>query len=138
MIKQLFLKNIESINSLTQLLNPTISKQEINARQEQMFAYPTYSCYGYYKENNLIALFSLWKTTRIYSGKQLEIDNFIVHPNYQSKGIGNTCLNFIENLAKDTNCLSVELNTYKENVRSHQFYERNGYCFAGKHYLKKK
>ena len=107
------------------------------ARQLDMFELETYRCFGIVKNNQLIAVSSGWLTIRLYSGKQLEIDNVIVNPSVQSTGIGAQFLNEIETWATKNGCDTIELNTYVENSRSHKFYFNMGYEILGFHFQKK-
>ncbi len=77
-----------------------------------------------------------WLTTRLYSGKQLELDNVAVIEQYRSSGYGSKLLEYIEAWALNQNCLTVELNAYVSNSRSHKFYYNQGYNILGFHFQK--
>ncbi len=135
--KELSIDHLDLIQPLTQQLNPNKSAEELKHLQKCMFDLPRYKCFGLFEGEKLIALSSCWLTIKLYSGKQLELDNVIVDGKYQSKGIGNILLNHIENWAKSIDCESVELNTYVTNIRSHKFYYNQGYQISGYHFHKK-
>ena len=78
-----------------------------------------------------------WLTVRIYSGKQLEIDNVIIDSAYQSQSFGEQFIQLIEVWAKDNNCETIELNAYVENKRAHKFYFKHEYSILGYHFQKK-
>ena len=129
--------DLKQITALTKVLNPNLSVSVLAARQLDMFELETYRCFGIVKNNQLIAVSSGWLTIRLYSGKQLEIDNVIVNPSVQSTGIGAQFLNEIETWATKNGCDTIELNTYVENSRSHKFYFNMGYEILGFHFQKK-
>lgn len=83
-----------------------------------------------------MAITSGWLTTRFYSGKQLEVDNVIVHKDYRSKGYGALLLGYIDKWAEENDCLTVELNTYVTNSPSHKFYFNQGHTIVGYHFQK--
>jgi len=134
--KILSLNDVDEVISLGCELNPTIPESTIRNRLIEMFSYPNYYCFGAFSHANLIAITSGWITTRFYSGKQLEIDNVIVNKDMQSKGIGKELLSYIENWAIENGCLTIELNTYVTNNRSHKFYFNQGFKLLGFHFQK--
>lgn len=136
-IQQLQQSNIADILPLVTLLNPSISKETLQSRQVEMFSYPTYTCFGCFHNDTLIGLMSCWKSTKLYSGPQIEIDNVIIDPNIRSKGIGQYFLEWIEQWCKEQGCESIELNTYVTNSKSHKFYFKHGYQILGYHFVKR-
>ena len=69
-------------------------------------------------------------------GKQLEVDHFILDPDFRSLGIGTILLHYIETWAKNQECITLELNAYVGNSRGHKFYFQNGYKILGFHFQK--
>lgn len=136
MIKILSIKELSLILDLAKQLNPTISEDILKQRQEEMFKIKNYYCFGFYNEGSLVGISSGWLTVRLYSGKQLEIDNVIMDSSIQSKGLGSQFLNEIETWALTNNCETIELNTYVQNSRSHKFYFNKGYKILGFHFQK--
>ena len=135
-IKEMSNNDLEQIIPLISQLNPTMDLELVKERLLMMFEISTYTCFGFFKEDTIVGLCSSWLTVRMYSGKQLEIDNVIVDANYQSQGLGQQFLKLVEEWAIDHDCLSVELNAYLRNVRGHKFYHNHGYGILGFHYQK--
>lgn len=127
---------LEELLLLTSNLNPETDLETLRERQMEMFKFENYRCFGLFENEALLAVSSGWITVRLYSGKQLEVDNVIVNPLIQSKGLGSTLLKLIENWAKENDCKTVELNTYTQNSRSHKFYFNQGYQILGFHFQK--
>lgn len=136
-IKLLSVNDVDDIIVLTQQLNPEMDIEVLKSRQKDMFSYENHYCFGCYSDGVLVGVFSGWLTVRLYSGKQLELDNVIIDQSIQSKGFGKQMLDWAENWAKEQGCLSVELNTYVHNSRSHKFYFNQGYSILGYHFVKK-
>ncbi len=134
-VAQLHIDAIDQITELTQVLNPNKSSALLKQRQRAMFDFENYYCFGLYEAEKLIGVASGWLTVRLYSGKQLEVDNVIVQPSGQ--GCGTYFLQQIEQWAEAEACCTVELNTYVENRRSHKFYFKEGYKILGFHFQKK-
>lgn len=129
-------EDINEIAVLGQQLNPKLTFEEVQALQEEMFDFPTYKCFGVFLDEKLIGISSGWLTIRLYSGKQLEVDNVFIDDNIQSKGYGKIFFGFIEKWAKENGCKTMELNTYVQNTRSHKFYYNSGYSILGFHFWK--
>lgn len=127
---------ISEISELGLQLNPKLTLKEIENFQKEMFQFSNYSCFGLFLEEKLIGISSGWLTVRLYSGKQLEVDNVIINQNIQSKGYGKTFFQFIEKWAQEKGCKTIELNTYVQNSRSHKFYCNIGYSILGFHFWK--
>ncbi len=136
-MKELKRNDIDKLIPFGQLLNPDFEEQLIRQRFNDIFNHDNYHCFGYYYNETLIAIMGGWLTTRLYSGQQLEVDNFMVLPDHRSTGIGSKFLTEVENWAKNKGCLSVELNAYASNLAGHRFYTRNGYKQPGVHFIKK-
>ena len=127
---------INEIVVLGQQLNPKLTLEEVQAYQQEMFQFPSYNCFGLFVGEKLIGISSGWITVRLYSGKQLEVDNVIIDNNIQSKGYGKKFFELIENWAKENGCKTIELNTYVQNSRSHKFYYNLGFSILGFHFWK--
>lgn len=128
--------NIPEISMLGQQLNPTLTIEQTQNYLKEMFDLSTYRCFGLYQDQTLIGICGGWITVRLYSGKQLEIDHFIVDPALQSNGLGKLFLEFIEEWASQNGCKTIELNTYVQNSKSHKFYFNSGFSILGFHFWK--
>ena len=137
MIKKLDISHIEKIVEFLPHLNPGMSLEIMRERQVEMLKLDNYTCFGYFENDELTAICSCWHLVKIYSGKQIEVDNFITKPNLQSKGIGKYFLSYIEDYARKNGYESVELNTLVSNDKSHKFYFNEGYRILGYHFEKK-
>ncbi len=135
-VKLLDKEALDDIVSLTQHLNPDKEISVLKERHLEMFTFANYQCFGLYEKEHLLGVCSSWITVRLYSGKQLEVDNVIINPEIHSKGYGSIFLTHIENWAREQGCESVELNTYVQNSKSHKFYFRQGYIILGYHFQK--
>ncbi len=130
-------KDIPEISILGQQLNPQLSLEQIQGYLQEMFQFSTYNCFGLYQNQKLVGISSGWITIRLYSAKQLEVDNVIIDNTLQSRGLGKFFFEFIENWAKQNGCKTIELNTYTQNSKSHKFYFNLGYSIIGFHFQKR-
>ncbi len=135
-LKILVRENLDEILKLTQQLNPDIPISKLKERQLKMFEFENYKCFGLFDGKQLVGLSSGWITVKLYSGKQLEVDNVVVDNTIQSKGLGSVMMKEIELWVKENDCETIELNTYIQNDRSHKFYFNQGYKILGFHFQK--
>ncbi len=78
-----------------------------------------------------------WIATKLYCGRYLEIDNFVVDKNHRSIGIGEKMMNYLDRIARENHCDVMMLDAYRENIRAHAFYERCSFRAKGFHFIKK-
>ena len=83
-----------------------------------------------------VGLSGLWSGTKLWSGKYLEIDNFIVHPEHRKKGIGKMMTDYVDAKAKELGCTMIVLDAFTGNYTAHRFYYNQGYVPKGFHFLK--
>ncbi|NGY36655.1 GNAT family N-acetyltransferase [Flavobacterium sp. XN-5] len=95
-----------------------------------------YTQVGVFEGEICVGLSGLWSGTKLWSGKYLEIDNFIVHPDHRLKGIGKMMTDSIDVIAKETGCTMIVLDAFTSNFTAHKFYYNQGYVPKGFHFLK--
>lgn len=135
-IRNLGIDSTYEILPFLKQLNPDKTESIIKTRFWKMMAYDNYQLFGFYKDCKLIGIIGGWTLTKIYSGKQLEIDNFIIDDKLQSKGYGKQFLDLIQNWAQKNEYKSIELDVYTINHRAHKFYCSSDYKILGYHMIK--
>jgi GNAT superfamily N-acetyltransferase len=83
-----------------------------------------------------VGISGFWSGVKLWSGKYIEIDNFIVHPDHRSKGIGKMMTDYIDLKAKENGCTMIVLDAFTGNFTAHRFYYNQGYVPKGFHFLK--
>lgn len=119
------------INELT----PELKEAEYKKMLPDMVAH-NYRQVGVYDQDKLVAVSGYWIGTKLYCGKYLEIDNFVVSGAHRSKRIGNMLVDWMQEEAKRNGCRAMLLDAYVENFRAHKFYYSQGFIARGFHYLK--
>ena len=128
--------DIPVISTFGKQLNPSKNIEELETALSQMFQFNNYYCFGFYQNDLLVGISGGWLTVRLYSGKQLEIDHFVIDENKRSGGFGKICISLLEKWAKENNCKTIELNAYVQSDKAHKFYFQNGYKVLGFHFQK--
>jgi GNAT superfamily N-acetyltransferase len=83
-----------------------------------------------------VGLSGFWFGTKLWTGKYIEIDNFIVHPDFRQKGVGKLISKFIDEKAKALHCTCIVLDAFTGNFPAHRFYYNQGYVPKGFHFIK--
>ncbi|MBN4082819.1 GNAT family N-acetyltransferase [bacterium AH-315-A23] len=134
-IKLIPSKDILTILPLLKELNKTTSDSVLKQRVLEMTT-QHYKCVGMFLKDELIGISGLWFLTRHYCGKTIEPDHVVISSAYRNKGLGKKLFEWIFKYAQSIGYEATELNTYINNVKSHTFYENEGYKKLGFHYLK--
>lgn len=136
-LKLLSADAIKMISVYGKQLNPNKTIEELEKGLEQMFQFDNYYCFGLYQNGQLIGISGGWITVRLYSGKQLEIDHFVIDEKTRSNGYGKVFISLLEAWAKENDCKTVELNAYVQSNKAHKFYFQENYSILGFHFQKK-
>lgn len=120
---------------IIQQLYPEITIEKYRSYLAEMIPH-NYQQLAIFENNICVGLTGFWSGIKLWSGKYIEIDNFIVHPDHRRKGIGKIMTDYISDLAEQTNCNIVVLDAYTGNFKAHRFYYNQGYAPRGFHFVK--
>jgi GNAT superfamily N-acetyltransferase len=120
---------------LIQQLNPAMSFAHYEQLLLQMLP-NKYRMVGIFEGDECIGLSGFWVSTKLYSGKYLEIDNFVVHTAHRSKKLGKQLSDWMHALAKEEGCQTIMLDAYTSNAAAHKFYFREGFHIKSYHFFK--
>ncbi len=129
--KQGMLSNIE----LMRFLYPTFTVEKYDAYLTEMIPH-NYKQIAVFEQDVCVGISGLWSGTKLWPGKYMEIDNFIVHPDHRKKGVGKMMTDYVDAKAKETGCTMIVLDAFTENFTAHRFYYNQGYVPKGFHFLK--
>ena len=136
-IRLLELEEMELMFPLINILNEKMTYELFSERLKLIIDTNNYQCVGIFDDlKNLVACAGLWQLAKFYIGKHLEVDNVAVLSAYQNYGLGTQLMNWVENYAKEQNCVAVELNAYIGNEKAHKFYFNRNYKIMGFHFRK--
>lgn len=119
------------------LLNTSTSAEVIRQRLETILKdHPHYRLIGAYAGDRLVGVCGAWIATKIWSGKYLEVDNLVVHPDARSAKLGTRMVEYLEKIAREEKCDFVILGSYTSNYPSHRLYHRLGFEIWGYQFVK--
>lgn len=130
-IKLIDKANMDAVIPLAQILNPTMDHVVLLERIKGAFDNPSYQCIGIYEHDHLIGICGVWILTRIWAGKYIELDNVIIHPDYQARGIGDKLLSWVFAYGKSQGCTASLLACYVTNDKALKFWIKNNYKIVG-------
>lgn len=142
-------------------MSQNLEFQELSTPQEMMMAFPLISqyyenfseksffeqivemkelndfCMIIAKQNNqIVAVAGYWILNMLYSGRYIQISNFIVDNNHRNQGIGKKFLRYLEKFARNLDCKKFILDSYTENKKSHNLYFKENFYIRGFHFMK--
>ena len=127
----------EMLNQLEtiQLLYPSMTVEKYQSFLEDMIS-KDYKQIALFENEICVGMTGFWFGTKLWTGKYLEIDNFVVHPEYRKKGIGKLMTDYIATKAAELNCTCIVLDAFTRNFEAHRFYYNQGYVPRGFHFIK--
>jgi GNAT superfamily N-acetyltransferase len=138
---QLDIKELTTIEEMLsnlevmRFLYPTFTIEKYQGYLKEMIPH-NYKQVAVFENGICVAVTGFWTGFKLWSGKYIEIDNFIVHPDHRSKGLGKMLTDYVDVKAKDEGCSMIVLDAFTGNFMAHRFYYNQGYVPKGFHFLK--
>lgn len=116
-------------------LYPKLTLEKYESYLQEMTLH-NYKQTAVFENEVCVGLTGFWTAIKLWTGKYIEIDNFIVHSDYRSKGIGKLMTDYIDAKAKSEGCTAIVLDAFTGNFAAHRFYYNQGYQPRGFHFVK--
>ncbi len=116
-------------------LYPKFTLEKYESYLKEMIPH-NYKQVAVFEANICVGISGFWSGVKLWSGKYVEIDNFIVHPEHRSKGIGKMMTDYINDKAIKAGCTMIVLDAFTGNFTAHRFYYNQGYNPRGFHFIK--
>ena len=129
------LKEMLSHFDVIQFLYPNMVLEKYESHLKQMIPH-NYAQLAVFEGEKCVGLTGFWIGTKLWSGKYIEIDNFIVHPDHREKGVAKAMTDYLDQKAKDLDCTMIVLDAFTGNFKAHRFYYNQGYSPKGFHFVK--
>ena len=88
------------------------------------------------KNKQTIALTGVWVGTKLWSGKYIEIDSFVVHEDFRGQKIGDILIAEVHKIAKEVCANQIVLDAFTTNFAAGKFYINHGFEPKGFHFVK--
>jgi GNAT superfamily N-acetyltransferase len=122
---------------LIKQLNPKMTKSRYAALLRSIVEQGGYFQLGCYDGTKLVGVTGVWLGTKLWCGRYLEVDNFVIDKSYRGRGIGRKFLKWAERHAKNEKCQMIGLDSYVTADGAHRFYFANGFKVEGFHMTKR-
>ena len=116
-------------------LYPKLTLEKYESYLQEMVPH-NYKQLAVFEGDVCVGLTGFWTAMKIWTGKYIEIDNFIVHSDHRSKGVGKIMTDYLDEKAKAEGCNAIVLDAFTGNFTAHRFYYNQGYEPRGFHFLK--
>lgn len=106
-----------------------LSIDEAKALFKKMGSYPRYTIFVAVIENNIVGTFALLIMDNLahMGAPSGVVEDVVVDPNYQGKGIGKFMMNYTINQCKEAGCYKLSLSSNLKRTNAHKFYESLGF-----------
>lgn len=121
---------------LIEQLNPGMPEEHYRKLLHLMLPYNYRMVGAFDASKKCVGLSGFWIAAKFYSGKYLEIDNFVVDTAFRAQGIGKLLIDWLLQFAKTAACDTIMLDAYVTNAAAHRFYLREGFQIKGFHFIK--
>lgn len=118
-----------------QHLYPKLTLEKYDSYLKEMVPH-NYKQLAVFEDDICVGVTGFWTAMKLWTGKYIEIDNFIVHSDHRAKGIGKMMTDYIDTKAKAEGCNVIVLDAFTGNFTAHRFYYNQGYVPKGFHFLK--
>lgn len=129
--KSEILEQIEAIH----FLYPNLSIETYQTYIQTMIQH-NYKQLAVFDDQKCVGITGFWTGIKLWSGPYMEIDNFVVHPEYRQQGIGKLMTDYLDQKAVSNNLNMIVLDAYVENFKAHRFYYNQGFAPRGYHFIK--
>ncbi|MDI9308759.1 MAG: GNAT family N-acetyltransferase [Limnohabitans sp.] len=116
-------------------LYPNITEERYSTYLSQMIPH-NYKQLVVYDGEIVAGITGFWQGVKLWSGPYMEIDNFVVAPDYRRTGVGTLMTDYINKKAEELDLNMIVLDAYVENFKAHRFYYNQGYAQRGYHFIK--
>jgi len=129
------IKEMKNNFDLIQVMYPDLSFETYERMLQEMLPNQYFQLIAI-QNNQKIGLTGFWINTKLWSGKYLEIDHFVIAPDFRSSGVGSKMVAYLEEKAKREYCKMITLDAYTNNFKAHKFFYNQGFIPKGFHFLK--
>jgi ribosomal protein S18 acetylase RimI-like enzyme len=133
-IRELRTDELHKMLPLLSQFYPQLSEEILSKRLSEISDL-NWKCIGVLNRDDLVGLSGYWLNTRLYCGKYLYIDHFVIDSKYHRSGVGRQLLGYLKRIAEQNNCEQICLDTFVTNSLAQSFWTRQGFNIAGFHYI---
>lgn len=129
-------KDIERIYPILHQLRDHLSKEDFAERYVETFEASSYRIIGVMVGDDLRAIAGFRFILNMAVGYALYIDDLVVSSEWRSEGYGAALVKYLEGVAIAIGVDAIRLDSAVHRLDAHRFYEREGFYFYSKHFVR--
>jgi len=115
-------------------LYPNLPTETIKSRLEEIKNL-NWACLGIFDKDSLVGISGYWLNTRLYCGKYLYVDHFVVNDAFRETGVGALLMQKIKEIADQNLCSHICLDTFTGNLQAQHYWSKHQFNIVGFHYV---
>jgi len=128
--------DIEKIYPILHQLRDHLSKEDFAERYVETFEGANYRVIGVMVGEELRAIAGFRFLLNMAVGNALYIDDLVVSSEWRSEGYGAALVKYLEGVAIAIGVDAIRLDSAVHRLDAHRFYEREGFYFYSKHFVR--
>lgn len=128
--------DVERIYPILHQLRDQLSFEDFCERYRETFEASNYRIIGVFVGDELRAIAGFRFILNMAVGNALYIDDLVVSSEWRSKGYGAELVKYLEGVAVAIGVDAIRLDSATHRLDAHRFYEREGFYFYSKHFVR--
>jgi GNAT superfamily N-acetyltransferase len=129
-------EDIAKIYPILHQLRDHLTFEDFVERYRETFDGANYRIIGVFQGEELCAIAGFRFLLNMAVGNALYIDDLVVSSEYRSKGYGAELVKYLEGVAVAIGVDAIRLDSAVHRLDAHRFYEREGFYFYSKHFVR--
>jgi GNAT superfamily N-acetyltransferase len=129
-------EDIDRIYPIIHQLRDHLTKEDFAERYEETFEASNYRIIGVMVGDDLRAIAGFRFLLNMAVGNALYIDDLVVSSEWRSEGYGAALVKYLEGVAIAIGVDAIRLDSAVHRLDAHRFYEREGFYFYSKHFVR--
>lgn len=117
-------------------LRTHLSPEQFASRYREMYADVSYRIVALFADGECRAVAGFRWILNLAYGDSLYVDDLVTRGEWRSKGYGATLIEHLTDLARAAGAASIRLDSATHRADAHRFYEREGFVFTSKHFVR--
>lgn len=129
-------EDIDRIYPILHQLRDHLSKEDFAERYRETYEASSYRIIGVVADGELRAIAGFRFILNMAVGNALYIDDLVVGSDWRSKGYGAELVKYLERMGIAIGVDAIRLDSAVHRLDAHRFYEREGFYFYSKHFVR--
>jgi GNAT superfamily N-acetyltransferase len=128
--------DVDAIYPIIHQLRDHLDKETFKERYLSLYEGANYRIVALVVDEDIRGAAGFRWIENLYIGSSLYIDDLVTADAWRSKGYGGVLVKHLEGVASSINANAIRLDSAIHREDAHRFYERNGFEFTSKHFMR--